>query len=305
RGGRAWRVVRRVIATTRSYACVTQAGLTRLGSNVMCTSRVVLRVRARRATTASLFPWRGLVTRQHRVERCPEKPVPIAGAQLCPWNARRVLYQKVGNFVGSVISPVLANMALDGLERILRKKYPHSGARALKGMNKQVNLVRYADDFIITGLSKEVLEEEVKPLVMEYLQQRGLELSEEKTRTTHIEEGFDFLGQNVRKYNGHFLITPSKKNVKTFLTDIRKVIKDNKQATAYGLIATLNPKIRGWANYHQHANAKKTFVHVDTAIFKALWQWAKRRHPKKGKRWVKDRYFGRFGNQNWRFFGTA
>jgi len=219
---------------------------------------------------------------------------------------KSVLYQtEDGTPQGGIISPVLANMALDGLERILRKKYPHSGARALKGMNKQVNLVRYADDFIITGISQEILELEVRPLVIKFLRQRGLELSEEKTRITHIEEGFDFLGQNVRKYNGIFLITPSKKNVKAFLTDIRKVIKDNKQATAYGLIATLNPKIRGWANFHQHASAKKTFVHVDTAIFKALWRWARRRHPKKGKQWVKDRYFGRLGNQNWRFFGKA
>jgi len=152
--------------------------------------------------------------------------------------------------VPTPLSPVLANMALDGLERTLRKKFPHSGARATKGKKKQVNLVRCADDFVITGNSKEVLEDEVKPLVIAYLQPRGLELSEEKTRITHIEEGFDFLGQHVRKYNGKFLIKPSKKNVKTFLTDIRKVIKDNKQATAYGLIATLNPKIRGWANYH-------------------------------------------------------
>ena len=196
-------------------------------------------------------------------------------------------------------------MALDGLERILRNKYPHSGSRALKGMNKQVNLVRYADDFIITGISKEVLEEEVKPLVTKFLWERGLELSEEKTRITHIEDGFDFLGQHVRKYNGKFLTRPSKKNVKAFLTDIRKVIKDKKAATAYGLIATLNPKIRGWANFHRHAAAKKTFDHVDTAIFNALWRWTRRRHPKKGKRWVKDRYFGRVGNQNWRFFGTA
>jgi RNA-directed DNA polymerase len=206
---------------------------------------------------------------------------------------------------GGIISPVLANMALDGLERILRKKYPHSGSRALKGMNKQVNLVRYADDFIITGISKEVLEEEVKPLVTEFLWERGLELSEEKTSITHIEEGFDFLGQHVRKYNGQFLTRPSKKNVKAFLTDIRKVIKDNKEASAYWLIATLNPKIRGWANFHRHAAAKKTFVHVDTAIFKALWRWARRRHPKKSKWWVKDRYFGSVGNQNWRFVGQA
>jgi RNA-directed DNA polymerase len=206
---------------------------------------------------------------------------------------------------GGIISPVLANTVLDGLERILRKKYPHSGPKALKGMNKQVNLVRYCDDFLITGISKEVLEQEVKPLVTDFLWERGLELSEEKTRITHIEDGFDFLGQHVRKYNGKFLTRPSKKNVKAFLTDIRKVIKDKKAATAYGLIATLNPKIRGWANFHRHAAAKKTFVHVDTAIFNALWRWTRRRHPKKGKRWVKDRYFGRVGNQNWRFFGTA
>jgi RNA-directed DNA polymerase len=196
-------------------------------------------------------------------------------------------------------------MTLDGLERILRKKYPHSGPKALKGRNKQVNLVRYCDDFIITGISKEILETEGKPLVTDFLRERGLELSEEKTKITHIEDGFDFLGQHVRKYHGKFLTRPSKKNVKAFLTDIRTVIKAHKQATAYGLIATLNPKIRGWANFHRHAAAKQTFAYVDTAIFKALWRWARRRHPTKGQRWVKDRYFGRFGNQNWRFFGKA
>jgi RNA-directed DNA polymerase len=160
-------------------------------------------------------------------------------------------------------------------------------------------------DFIITGISKEILETEVKPLVTDFLHERGLELSEEKTKITHIEEGFDFLGQHVRKYNGKFLTRPSKKNVKALLTAIREVIKENKQATAYGLIATLNPKIRGWANFHRHAAAKQTFAHVDTAIFNALWRWARRRHPTKGKRWVKDRYFGRSGNRNWRFFGKA
>src|SRR5215813_12748698 len=149
--------------------------------------------------------------------------------------------KKVGNFVGRESSPVLANMTLDGLERILRQKYPHSGPKALKGMNKQVNLVRYCDDFIITGISREILETAVKPLVTGFLRERGLELSEEKTKITHIEDGFDFLGQHVRKYNGKFLTRPSKKNVKAFLTDIRKVIKENKQATAYGLVATLNP----------------------------------------------------------------
>jgi hypothetical protein len=85
----------------------------------------------------------------------------------------------------------------------------------------------------------------------------------------------------------------------------QKVIKDNKQATVYWLIATRSPKIRGWANLHRHAAAKKPFVHVDTAILKALWRWARRRHPKKGKQWGKDRDFGRLGNQHGRFFGKA
>jgi RNA-directed DNA polymerase len=206
---------------------------------------------------------------------------------------------------GGSLSPVLAHRALDGLERILRKQSPHSGPKALQGMNKQVNLVRYCDDCLITGISQEVLAQEVQPLVTEFLRERGLALSEEKTSLTPIEDGLDFLGQHVRPYNGHFLTRPAKKNVQAFLTDIRKVIKDKKAATAYGLIATRNATIRGWANFHRHAAAKTTFVHVDTAICTALGRWARRRHPTKGKRWVKDRSFGRVGNQHWRVFGTA
>jgi len=206
---------------------------------------------------------------------------------------------------GGIISPVLANMALDGLERILRKKYPHSGRRALQGKKKQGNLIRYADDFLITGLSKEVLEDDITPLVTDFLQERGRKLSEEKTSITPIEDGCDFLGPNVRQDKGHFLTRPSKKNVPAFLPRLRKVIKDNKQAPASWLITQRNPTIRGWANFHRHAAAKETVVHVDTAIFKALWRWARRRHPKKGKRWVADRDFGRLDKRSWRFFGTA
>ena len=159
--------------------------------------------------------------------------------------------------------------------------------------------------FIITGSSQTLLEKEVKPLVIGFLQERGLELSQEKTKITHIADGFDFLGQNIRKYNGLLLTRPSKKNVKAFLTDIRETIKGHKQATAYGLIALLNPKIQGWANYHRYGASSKTFVHVDWAINKALWQWAKRRHPKKSTHWIQKRYYCQIGNQNWCFFGTA
>ena len=146
----------------------------------------------------------------------------------------------------------------------------------------KVNLVRYCDDFIITGSSKELLETEVKPLVEEFLKERGLELSQEKTRITQIEDGFDFLGQHLRRYqDGKILITPSKKSVEAVLDKIRGIIARNAQATAGNLIMQLNPIIKGWANYHRHVASKQTFVKINHAIFHALWPWAKRRHPHK------------------------
>lgn len=210
---------------------------------------------------------------------------------------KQTLYPiEAGTPQGGIISPMLANMTLDGLERILLKKY-------LRGnWNKQkVNMVRYADDFIITGATKEALEDEVKPLIKEFLKVRGLELSQEKTRITHIDEGFDFLGQNIRKYDGVILIKPSKKNVKTFLDNVREKVKENKTAKQASLINLLNPVIRGWANYHRHVVAKKTFTSVDHEIWKLLWQWAKRRHPNKGNHWIKEKYFKKVGNRNWVF----
>ena len=191
---------------------------------------------------------------------------------------------------------------MDGLERRLRERYPKASALSRKA---KVNLVRYADDFIITGSSKELLENEVKPLVESFLSERGLELSAEKTRITQIEDGFDFLGQNVRDYGGTILVKPSRKNVATFLAKVRGIIKANGQATAGHLIVQLNPVIRGWANYHRHVASKRTFTQVDDAIFRALWQWAKRRHPKKPRRWVKDKYFGTIGGRHWVFQGTV
>jgi RNA-directed DNA polymerase len=198
---------------------------------------------------------------------------------------------------GGIISPVLANMTLDGMERILK-------ARFGKKPSPKVNFVRYADDFIITAKSKELLENEVLPVIKTFLKERGLELSNEKTKVTHIEEGFDFLGQTVRKFKGKLLIRPAQKNLREFLTKVREIAKDNKQATAGNLISLLNPVIRGWANYHRHVVSKKLYGSVDYAIFKTLWQWAKRRHPNKGKRWVKDKYFRHLGNRKWVFSGT-
>ena len=187
---------------------------------------------------------------------------------------------------GGIISPALANLALDGMARLLKE---HCSYNLPISRRNKVNLVRYADDFVITGSTKELLEEQVKPLVERFLAERGLELSQEKTMITHIEDGFDFLGQNVRKYNGKMIIKPSKENVAQFLANIREVVKDNKSATAGHLVMMLNPKIRGWAIYHRHICAKETFSQVDHAIFETQWQWCVRRHPRKGKRWVADK----------------
>ena len=206
---------------------------------------------------------------------------------------------------GGIISPVLANLALDGLGRRLRERYPERGKGSENGRKAKVHLIRYADDFIITGRTKELLEDEVKPLVESFLRERGLELSAEKTTITHIEDGFDFLGQNVRRYShGKLWIKPSKKNIHTFLEKVRSHVKKAQAAPAWRLTSELNLMIRGWAMYHRYAKSKRIFSSVDCAIFKALWRWARKRHPRKGKRWVARKYFARRGGRSWCFFGV-
>ena len=204
---------------------------------------------------------------------------------------------------GGIISPTLANMTLDGLQTMLAKKYYKTTRTTKEGKktySPKVHLIRYADDFIITGTSKETLEE-IKVLVAEFLKERGLTLSEEKTKITHIDDGFDFLGFNVRKYNGILLIKPSKKSLKKFMTKIRGIIDSNKGSKQESLIRLLNPVITGWVNYYKECVASDTFKKADYLIFEKLWQWAQRRHPKKGKYWIASKYFTRVKNRNWCF----
>jgi RNA-directed DNA polymerase len=204
---------------------------------------------------------------------------------------------------GGICSPALANRALDGLEALLHERF---GATRGPQRRNKVHLVRYADDFIITGTSKELLRDEVQPLVAHFLKERGLELSHEKTSITHIDDGFDFLGQNVRRYGAKILLKPSRRNVRTFLTKIKDIIqREGGYLTAGDLIARLNPMIRGWASYHRHASSKRTFARVDDVIFRRLWSWARRRHRGKSARWVKAKYFTRPGDPSWRFRGTV
>jgi len=199
---------------------------------------------------------------------------------------------EAGTPQGGIASPVLANRALDGLE---------DAAQQVATRNQKVHVVKYADDFIITGASKEVLEMQVKPAVVAFLIERGLELSEEKTRITHIDDGFDFLGFNVRKYRGKLLIKPSKSAVKRFLDDVRGMIKANPTAKTEELIRQLNRKIRGWANYYSHVVAKQTFAYVDHQVFQALITWINRRHPNKSACWKRKRYFRSAGGRQWVF----
>ena len=201
---------------------------------------------------------------------------------------------------GGIISPTLANMVLDGLEVILKEKFKTHCKKSVY-TNYKVHLIRYADDFIITAKSKDLLENEILPIVREFLQARGLILSEEKTKITHIDEGFDFLGYNIRKYKGKLLIKPSKESLKRFMSKIRETIESHKGVKQESLIRILNPMITGWANYYRYCVSSKTFRKADYLIFQKIWQWAVRRHPKKGKYWIADKYFTRIKNRNWCF----
>lgn len=216
-------------------------------------------------------------------------------------------YMEVGNIYptesgtpqGGIISPLLANVALDGLGKLLEEKFPMK-ISSRKPAHK-VNYIRYADDFIITGKSKEQLETLVLPLVEEFLRDRGLELSKAKTKITHIDEGFNFLGQNVRSYGGKVLIRPSKLSLQNVIRKIRHLAKSNKMIRQVLLITMLNPIIRGWTAYHKHISAKASFSKLRHEVFKILWRWSKRRHPNKARDWIKNKYFKRIRGADWRF----
>lgn len=204
---------------------------------------------------------------------------------------------------GGVISPLLANYTLDGIEEYLRKtckisldKHGHSHKNKYK-----VNLIRYADDFIITAKSKEYLQVVVKPTLIKFLQQRGLSLSIEKTKITNISNGFDFLGHNVRKYNGKLIIKPAMKSVNKVKRKVRDIIKANKAAKQENLILQLNPVIRGWTNFFKANCISTPFNNIDQEIHMTIWKWCKRRHNNKSQKWISDKYFRPIAKRNWVF----
>ena len=201
---------------------------------------------------------------------------------------------KAGTPQGGLISPILANMALDGIENLLLTRYPIGRKRC------KVNFVRYADDLIVTADSEKTAHD-IKDLLKTFLKERGLELSDDKTVITNITEGFSFLGWNFRKYRGKLLIKPSRKSIQKFVGRISQTIKSGKGWSQEFLIAKLNPIIRGWTNYHRSVVSSKIFQKLDHMIWRMLWKWAKRRHPNKSQKWVANKYWKQSKTRRWNF----
>jgi RNA-directed DNA polymerase len=198
---------------------------------------------------------------------------------------------ETGTPQGGVISPLLANIGLHGLEIYI------------KSTNPKLGVVRYADDFIVTARDKGSLEKS-QIQIQQWLLKQRLELSTEKTIITSIEEGFNFLGYNHRHYNGTLLIKPAKAKVLDFCKRIGKEIKTLDGATQEVLISKLNPILRGFANYYKSAVSKSTFSYISSRVWQYLWRWAKRRHPNKNTTWVRKRYFKTINGNKWSFACT-
>lgn len=222
----------------------------------------------------------------------------------CGYVEKGKLYPTIeGSPQGGVISPTYANMVLDGLEPMILDVYWRSKVKrtfSVKYNAHKVHVVRFADDFIVTASDKETLKE-IKPMIERFLEERGLRLSEEKTVITHINDGFDFLGWNFRKFKGKLIIKPSHKSMKKITRKISEIIKENQTATQEILIKKINEVTVGWANYHHSSCAKKCFHTLDHRIWEMLWRWSKRRHPNKNKHWIVNKYWKEHKGRKWTF----
>jgi RNA-directed DNA polymerase len=199
---------------------------------------------------------------------------------------------------GGVISPLLLNIALHGLEEALGVRYRRRGS-----IESRRAVVRYADDFVVFTESEEDAHQVIQDLNT-WLARRGLRLSGEKTRIVHSTEGFDFLGFTVRQYptsltrSGYkLLITPSDEAVRRLKARLRATWQDLHGKPVAKVIATLNPIIRGWANYHRRQVASRTFIALDRFMFRREVRYARYAHPHKSKAWRTRRYWGRLNTQ--------
>lgn len=210
---------------------------------------------------------------------------------------------------GGIISPLLANVALDGIDHLLagfhKVKIHQSSPKAKRQRTTKVKrgkygFIRYADDFVVTAETREDIEE-IIPVIKEWLAVRGLELNSDKTNIVHIEQGFNFLGFNIRQFSGSCYTFPHKSKVLAFLQRIRNWLKQNKHASQKAVIEYLNPILRGFGNYYRFGSSKQVFGYIDHKVWEMLWRWCLRRHPDKGKRWVMKKYFRTHYGRKWTF----
>lgn len=196
---------------------------------------------------------------------------------------------------GGVISPTLFNVALHGMEAAAGVRYFMAGRDAGSAVTDSPVLVRYADDFVVMCRSRE-LAEQAKELLREWLISRRLAFNEGKTRIVHADDGFDFLGFNVRRYHGKLLIKPSKAALRRIRERLRREVKALRGANAAAVLYKINPIIRGWSAYYRTVVSSEIFTALDNYVWTLLYKWAKHSHPNKSKHWIVDKYFGRFNN---------
>ena len=196
----------------------------------------------------------------------------------------RLFPTRAGTPQGGVISPLLANWMLDGLEARIKGMF---------GYRPKVHVIRYADDFVVVAETKEILEQIVKPAIQKFLAERGLRLSEEKTVITHIKDGFDFLGKTLRKFGTQLIVQPSKAAAKSVREKLGTLLTQSRSVAYDVLLCKLNRLLRGWGNYHRFSSSTRVFGEVDYYLLQGIWRWIKRQH--KGKRLRKHlaKYFAK------------
>jgi len=197
------------------------------------------------------------------------------------WEKNQLFPTEAGTPQGGLISPLLANFALDGME---------AAVKAVGTPKDRVHFIRYADDFVVTGATRELLEQKVKPALTAFLTQRGLRLSEQKTVLTHVSKGFDFLGHTVRKFGDKLLIRPAQSKVAAMRKKIGTLIHSARGLTQEAFLRQLNPRLRGWANYYRNGTSKQTFGKLDYYVYNRIRRWMQRRHPNKSIRWQLRKY---------------
>jgi len=211
---------------------------------------------------------------------------------------------------GGIISPLLANIALDGMERMFginTRTGRYIAPSNRRKQNKDIGVFRYADDFIVITPSKEIIIEYVMPKIKSHLQSVGLSFNSLKTKIVNISEGFDFLGFSFQRYyrkDGSIkksIFKPQRQRIDRFLKDLKEFVGISWNKDIKDMIIGLNIRIRGFCNYYKWSNAHDSFSYLSYRIFKILWNWARKRHPDRGRKWIKNRYWGRNGTNNWAF----